>query len=253
MATKKTDAKAKIATADVTPLKVDLSKSKTGIITIPGIRSKIIHTLIIGTAPLVMNKFSSKALNMIAAKQAGEASIGREAKNPDACFNDARHRLPNGDDGFPAGGLKSAVVSGCSKETGLAMTQAKGALRILPDDPGTNLVRIHTPNDPRMRQDIVRNQTGVVDIRYRPEYWPWAMHLMIEFLPNLATEQRLLQAVAMAGFRVGIGEWRPSSKESRSGSWGTFRLATAEEAEWYEDGVLWDRVDFTSQLAAAAE
>ena len=192
------------------------------------------------------HKFSEKMRKQILDKHKGEATAGREKKDPEANFQAARYRLTDGDDGVPAGGIKAAIVKGFIKGSGVFITKAKGAIRVVADDPVTNLVRIIGPDDktgwPKIENDgaggIVRNATGVVDIRHRPVYWPWAMRLEVEFLPSITSMAQVLQAVATAGFIEGLCEWRPGSKQSLSGSFGTWRLATAAEAEAFEAGEL---------------
>jgi hypothetical protein len=218
------------------------------IVTIPGIKTEKVTALIIGTAPLITHKFSEKMQAAILAKHTGEASAGREKKDPHANFEAARYRTADGGDGVPAGGVKAALVEACDKSTGLAASKAKGVFRVAPDCPATNLVKIISPNEPRMREDVVRNATGVVDIRHRPEYWPWAMLINVEFMPTFASMRQVLQAIEAAGFRIGLCEWRPASKMSKSGSYGTWRLATMEEIEAFEDGRL-----FGDPAAMAAE
>lgn len=217
-----------------------IKPSKTGIITIPGVKTEELKTLIIGTAPLICHKFSEKLRKQILDKHMGEASAGRDPKDPKANFEAARYRLTDRSDGVPAGGIKAAIVDGFGKDTGVFVTKAKGAIRVHPDDTKENLVRIITPSEPRMREDVVRNESGVVDIRHRPEYWPWAMLLTVEYLPQIVSGKQVMQAIARSGFTVGLCEWRPSSKQSKSGSWGTWRLATPEEVEDYEDGDLFE-------------
>jgi len=222
----------------VTSAPTIMTPSKTGIVTIPGVKTDRLTTLIIGTAPLITHKFSEKMIGMMLAKHTGEAKAGREKKVPEDNFNAARYRLADGSDGVPAGGIKAAFVDGFGKDAGVFISKAKGGIRVAPDCVSTNLVRIITATEPRMRQDVVRNATGVADIRHRPEYWPWAMRVEVEYLPTVASLNQVLQAIATAGFTVGLCEWRPSSKQSKSGSFGTWRLATPEEVQLYEDDQL---------------
>jgi hypothetical protein len=236
---KSDDSKSKIATVETKP-ESKLQTSRTGIATIPGVRTRTLTTLLIGTAPLIVHKFSQKLIGDILAKHKGEASAGREAKDPEANFQNARYRLTDGSDGVPAGGVKAAFISGFVKGSGVTLKSARG-IRVLADDPATNLVRIYsTPDQPRMREDVVRNASGVVDIRHRPEFWPWAMLPVVEYIPSQASDRQILQAIAMAGFIEGFCEWRPNSKESKSGTYGTWRLATAAEVEAFEKGKLFE-------------
>lgn len=237
-AAKKDEAKAPAAKAgkeksSKIDVPVDLETSSTGFVTIPRIRTADFTTMIIGTAPLICHKFSEKLRKQILDKHMGEASEGRTKKNPHDNYMAARYRLPDGTDGVPAGGLKACIVDGFSKETGVPMTRAKGAIRVLATDSATNYVRIITPHEPSMREDVVRNDSGVVDIRHRPEYWPWAMELSVEFLPARVSNKQVLYAMQIAGFTIGLCEWRPASKQSKSGAYGTFRLADMDEIEAY--------------------
>jgi len=240
---------AKETKADSTIKKIETTKGT--IVTIPGVKTEYLTTLLIGTAPLIAHSFSQKARLKIRAKHEGEASAGREPKDCIANFEAARYRLSDGSDGIPAAGLKACLVAG------FAQTKAVGAVRVEADDIATNLVRLIYPQEPkeiaalphiinetgripRCREDIVRNESGVVDLRHRPEYWPWAVLVRIQYLPAIASARQVLQALAMSGFKNGQCEWRPTSKESKSGSYGTFRLATAEEVELFAEGRLFE-------------
>jgi hypothetical protein len=224
---------------------------------IPGVKTSILRTLVIGTAPLLVHNFSHKARQKILDKQTGEAVGGREKKDPIANFEASRYRLFDGTDGIPAGGLKACFVSGFDKASGVPMTKAKGAIRVIADDEKASppLVRILHPVEPEeiaaeehhvgddyripyCHEGMVRNETGVVDIRHRAMYWPWALFIAVEFLPSVTSERQLMQAIAMSGFCNGQCEWRPGSKESKSGHLGTFRLATPEEIQAFSDGRL---------------
>lgn len=229
-----------------------VKQSRTGIVSIPGVNLETVRVLIIGTAPLIAHKFSEKAKNMILAKHTGQAVEGRKRKDPVANFNGARYRLSDGSDGIPSGGVKAALVEGFGKDVGVFVSKAKGAIRVKPDDIATNLCRIITPFEPIMREDVVRNETGVVDIRHRPEYWPWGMFLEITFLPTIIARDQLLQAIARSGFTQGLCEWRPGSPKSKSGSFGTWRFSTEEEIEAFENGRLFaDATPRTKPTAAA--
>jgi hypothetical protein len=218
----------------------EIRSSKTGIMTIPGVKVETVTTLVIGTALLCTHKFDEKMRRMMEDKQQGRAKGAREAKNPELVFEGARYRLPDGTDGVPAGGIKACIVSGARGEVSATMTGSKGAVFVVPDDARTNLVRILTPTTPVRRTDVCRNATGVADIRYRPEYFPWALYLRIEYLPSLLSASQLLQMLAHAGRAEGLCEWRPGSPKSKSGQWGTFRLAYDDEIEAFEDGRLFE-------------
>jgi hypothetical protein len=240
------------------------------VVTIPGVRTQELSTLIVGTAPLIVHSFAQKVRDKILAKHKGEASEGKERKDPIANFNASRYRLRDGSDGIPASGLKAGIVDGFSKAAGVPMTQAKGGIRVHADCMATNLCRLiiprepeeiaamdHVPNEiyrvPRCREDVVRNESGVVDIRHRAEYWPWAVLLNVEYLPSVCSELQLLQAIAISGFKVGQCEWRPGSPTSKSGSCGTFRLGFGKEIGLLEKDKLFFDHRWEQPLSMAAE
>ena len=151
MAPKKTAAPAvttvKEAKADLMVRKIETPKGM--IVTIPGVRTEHLTTLVVGTAPLNCHNFAQKMRIKIRDKHMGEASTGREPKDPVANFEGARYRLSDGGDGIPASGLKACLVSGFDKSSGVAQTKAVGAVRIQADDVLTNLVRLVYPQEPK--------------------------------------------------------------------------------------------------------
>jgi len=225
-----------------------VTESKTGILTIPGVKVSTMTTLVIGTSLLVTHRFDEKMRRQMEDKQRGVAKGAREAKVSEDCFNGARYRLFDDSDGIPAGGIKACIVRGARGEESASMAASKGAVMVLPDDPSSNLVRILTPTEPVMRTDVTRNANGVADIRYRPQYWPWGLLLRIEYLPSLLSPSQLLQMIAHAGRAEGLCEWRPGSPKSMSGQWGCFRLASEQEVEAFEDGELFS--ESSKQIAA---
>jgi len=242
--------------------KIKRIETSRGIIaTIPGVAVRELNVLLIGTAPLWVHNFDQKMIQKILDTHTGEASGGREKKKPIENFQAARYRLPDGSDGIPAGGLKACIVDGFIKGSGVPMTKAKGAIHIIADGNDVNsdkpLVRILHPKEPDdiaamehvigdwkwripgCRQDVVRNDSGVVDIRHRAAFWPWGFFLRLEFMISVMSDRQLLQAVATSGRMVGLCEWRPASKESKSGSMGTFGIASPAQIDAFAKDQLW--------------
>jgi hypothetical protein len=176
-----------------------------------------------GTAPLIMNKFSEKARQIMEDAQQGRARV-REPKNPEELFQGSLHRLPGEDRyGVPATAFKAGIVDAARyfKGSKLTMTALKQAIFVKGEGPDM-LVELDT-GVPKMRTDPVRNATGVADIRYRGEFDPWACTLEVVFLPTMFDVSSLVALVDAAGMG-GVGEWRPSSKESKSGQYGTYQV-----------------------------
>jgi|HubBroStandDraft_3_1064219.scaffolds.fasta_scaffold09600_7 hypothetical protein len=267
--------KSKITTAQTAEEPVETKRVATKrfgeIVTIPGVRTRELSALIIGTQPLMVHNFADKYRQKILRRHMGEASEGQEPKDPIANFEGAKYVALDGWEGMPAAGVKGCIVEAFGKGSDVAMTRAKGAVfvradgrstqnidlvkLIYPTEPPAIVATPHFPNElnrvPRCREDVVRNDTGVVDIRHRPEYWPWAALVRVEFLPSVCSERQLLQAIAMSGFRVGLCEWRPKSKKSLTGHLGMFRIATAAEIEAFERDELF--ADHEWRLPAALQ
>jgi len=198
------------------------------VITPPDIR--IIELQIEGTAPLVINKFSAKAKEiMMATQMAGSTAKSRknrEAKDFEELYNGARHISSEGWDGIHAASFRNAAISAC-RAAGFVMTKAKLAIFVEPDgfdaDDMTPLVRI-TKGEPQMVISPCRNATGVVDLRPRPTYFPWAATLKIKYDSGILTQSDVVNLIARVGMQVGIGEGRPDSKQSAGVGNGLFRI-----------------------------
>lgn len=172
-----------------------------------------------GVTPLIVHKWSDKAKQMMLDTQMGKAKAKRPLKDPEQDYEDSMYKTEDGSTGFPATGFKAAIVGACRMIDGLPMTQAKIAIRVNGD-----IVKIN--GQPRMREDMVRLQTGVADIRYRAEYPEWSATLSITYNKGMISLEQLVNLLNAAGFG-GIGEWRPSAPKSASGSYGCFEVVTA--------------------------
>lgn len=174
-----------------------------------------------GTSPLIVNRFSEKAKEMMLQAQMQTTRVKKDAKDPHALYEASRYRLPDGRDGMPAAAFKAAMVGAARDFDGITMTSLKTAI-FVEGEGAEQLVPIL--GTPEMREDAVRNASGVADLRYRAMYHPWAVDLTIEFLPQRVSESSLLALLNAAG-RGGVGEWRPSAPKSSTGSYGRFKVA----------------------------
>lgn len=208
-----------------------MAKKPTETIEIKPPNFKTIEVGIIGTAPLVVNKFSHKAREMMKAKQEAGSQAKkkkeREPKDFQANYEAAKYVSKDGWLGMPAPCFRNAMISAC-RLVGFTMTIAKLAVFIQADgfdkDDGTPLVKIAT-GEPRYHESMVRNETGVADIRARPMWEEWTVNLRVRFDADLFSEADVVNLLARAGAQVGVCEGRPGSKNSNGMGWGTFRLA----------------------------
>lgn len=191
---------------------------------------------IVGTAPLVLNKFPLRVLEQMAADQAAgptaKSKKKRDPKDFEACFNEARHISEEGWDGLPASAFRRALVSAC-RLVDFQMTKAKLSLFIEADGyerdrfGATPLVKI-TKGKPVRTDFAVRNETGVADIRPRP-MWDigWEAVVTIRWDADQFTLEDVTNLLARVGLQVGVGAGRHDSTDSTGMGWGTFAVASA--------------------------
>ena len=186
---------------------------------------------IVGTAPLVMHRFSAKTKQQILAKmEAGKASASkknRDAKDSDETYNEARYVSKDGWDGFHAGAIRIAMIDAC-RLVNFKMTLAKMSVFVIQDgwdvkEPQIPLVRIY--GDPVRQDDMARVETGQPYVTIRAAYHDWKAKLRIRWDADQFTLDDMTNLLSRVGMQVGIGEGRPFSKNSAGMGWGTFMLA----------------------------
>jgi len=207
------------------------SKTAKGVtLTIPAPKMEMVAVVIRGTAPYVQHRFGPKGLEqMIREQEAGSTKKkgkNREPKDFDALYKDAMHVSTAGWHGMPASSFRNALVSAC-KTVGFHMTKAKIALFVEADGYGTDgapLIRI-TKGTPHPFDAIVRNATGVVDVRRRPMFDPgWEAVVRVTYDRDMFTPEDVYNLLMRVGLQVGIGEGRHDSKSSTGMGWGTFEI-----------------------------
>lgn len=198
----------------------------------PEMRTAVFH--IIGTAPLMIAKFSKKAEMM--AKMAQGKSAGSRRERPARDFakdaDDAAYKSEDGWYGINAASFRNGMISAC-RLVGFKMTLAKLSVFIEADGfdatEMTPLVKIDAPK-PEASTMHVRNATGVVDIRSRPLWKPgWKANVTIRWDADQFTIQDIANLLARVGLQGGIGEGRPDSKSSAGLGFGLFRIANEGE------------------------
>lgn len=186
---------------------------------------------ITGTAPYVQLKFGEKARNQMRANQAAGSTAKkgkkREAKDFDALFVSAQHLSVEGWNGIPASAFRHAMVEACTL-VDFHKTKAKKAVFVESDgydkDDGQPLVRLQG-RKPRHVEHTMPNANGAVDIRVRAMFDEgWTAKLRITFDADLFTLTDVTNLLMRAGMQVGVGEGRPSSKNSIGMGWGTFSI-----------------------------
>lgn len=178
---------------------------------------------IAGTSPLIVNRWSEKAKQMMLEAQQSSARKKKEPKDPVALFEASRYRLADGTDGFPATAFKAAIVHAARMFDGITQVALKQMIRVEGEGPD-QLVRLVVPDGGvSMREDTPRNASGVADLRYRAQFWPWSATIKVKTVAGQFDQESLLALVDAAGIG-GVGEWRPTAPKSATGTFGTFEV-----------------------------
>jgi hypothetical protein len=181
---------------------------------------------IVGVSPLIVHRWSEKARQQMRDKMSGEkAPARREPKNPEKEAEDATYFLDDGRPGMPAVAFKAAMVEACRFFSNVTMTEVKRLLFVVGE--GTEqLVPIN--GERTIREDTPRVGQAQTDLRYRSQFWPWSATIRVRF-PKGIISPASVAALLDAGGRSGVGEWRPGSPKSNTGTYGQFRLVSVEE------------------------
>lgn len=185
-----------------------------------------------GETSLIMHKWSKKAMQEMLDAQMGKKKKVREMRDPDRDmwesiyhFNAEQeahlgHRAGNRY-GFPAVAFKNAMVTAVTSVSQMTKVQARQCFYIVSDF--GDLVEIH--GVPYARTDMVRVGMGAADLRFRGEFPDWYANLRIRFNADVISMESLLHLLNLAGFGVGIGEWR----SEKDGIYGAFRVDESAE------------------------
>lgn len=204
---------------------------ETGGVLIRAPKLKVLEVTLVGTAPLVMSAFSSRARDkLMATHMAGSQSKSkktREARNFEEDMDSAIHYSEEGWIGFPASAFRAGMISAC-RLVGFKMTLAKLAIFAKQDGldrvSGQPLVKLDV-DKPELHIASVRNASGVLDLRARPMWRKWSMNLRVEYDEDVFSHTDVINLLARVGAQVGIGEGRHDSRESSGMGWGTFKVS----------------------------
>lgn len=217
-------------------------------IQIAKLRRTAAKVLIVGDTPLIVHAWSHKAKLMMLAKHMGRP-LDRFVKDPYEDFMQSMYRFDDGNYGFPVVAVKEAMATVTADLPGaaraqvyrnVAVTGRRGfQVGVFADlKSPQELAEVFSPNAPALREDMVR-LSGISrdpDIRYRAEFWPWALQFTLAFDEQIFDSENLMNLLARAGFSCGLGEWR----QEKGGSNGLFHPASEAEsamvAKWIKKG-----------------
>lgn len=209
--------------------------SKTEQVQITAPNFGIIELIVVGTAPLVIERFAKKAELMakMALGPTGSNKKVRTARDYERDAEEARYRHPDGWEGMNAAAFRAGMISAC-RLVGFKMTLAKLSVFVEADGfdkiDGLPIVRIY--GESIVFQAHTRVTNGNPDVRSRPQYRDWACKLRVKFDQDQFSTNDVLNLISRVGAQVGVGAGRPDSKMSGGCGWGTFRIAgSAEEKD----------------------
>lgn len=182
-----------------------------------------------GVAPYVQLRFSQKARNLMRSNmeegQRNKRGKAKGARNFDEEFPQAMYQSVEGWHGIPAPSFRNGMISAC-RVVNFKMTLAKLSVFVEADGfdatDGTPLVRIF--GEPQPYESLVRNATGVADIRVRAMWREWSAVVRVRYDLDQFNLQDVSNLLARVGMQVGIGEGRPDSKASAGLGFGLFTL-----------------------------
>jgi hypothetical protein len=174
-----------------------------------------------GTSPLIVNRWSEKAKAMMLEGQQTKARPKKEPKDPVANYEASRYRFDDGRDGFPSTAFKAAIVHAARLFDGITQVALKQTVIVIGE--GNDQLVPLDYGEITMREDTPRNASGVADLRYRAQYWPWSATLRVRTIAGQFDRESVLTLVDAAGIG-GVGEWRPTAPKSATGTFGTFEV-----------------------------
>lgn len=208
--------------ADMVPVETNASAS----IFIPKPEILEIETRVRGLTPLMIAKFSQKAITEIEESYAGKPKNKKKEYDPKTESDLLRHISTEGWDGFHAASIRGAMISACRNVKTAKMTEMKQAIFVIADgadEKGTPLIQIDC-KDRGIHNGTVRLANGTAAVRNRPIYPTWSANIRIQVFAGLLSSESALNLLALAGRFCGIGEYRPSSPDCTTGSFGTFEI-----------------------------
>ena len=174
-----------------------------------------------GLTPLIPHRWSEKSKRMMPGHPENEGRVKSKkgVRKPEEEAEACLYRLEDGTLGMPATAFKSAIIDACRFFDKPTMTEAKLLVYVVGEGPD-QLVRIN--GGLSLREDTPRNANGSADLRYRYQINDWTAELTIRFPMSSITPEAIAALVDAAG-RCGVGDWRPSSPKSKTGTYGTWR------------------------------
>lgn len=197
------------------------------------IKMGVLDMNIVGTSPLICNRMSQNTkqeLLMPKGKKNAAEKAGSLKHDPIAEFNTSPYLSRSDSDPTLLLGLgswfKGAIRGAALDMPGAAKTQV-GRLTSVPD------FYISLYGIPQIFMAVTRSKdiNRTPDVRTRAIIPKWAARVRVRFIQPILNFQAVANLAAAGGQIQGVGDWR---QEKGSGSFGSYRLAAADDAEFLE-------------------
>lgn len=213
------------------------TKKETELVEIKPLDIKTVPIKIVGDSPLIVHAWSEKAKKMMLDAQTGKTKVKEKAvreplddfiqslywlegKPENSTEDELNKAITNGAKfGFPVGAIKQAANSAAYRMGWVKNQMGLRGAYFLKTNWG-DFAEIQG-SVPKMREDMVRIGNGSADLRYRGEFDPWYIEMVLEY--NASGEYKLDQIINVinaGGYVTGVGEWRPE----KDGSFGRFHV-----------------------------
>lgn len=180
----------------------------------------LIKTTIVGTAPLLCNRFTEQAQAKVSATSSsamrGQQSMPREVAATKLYTN------AQGKPVVPAPNLMRAIV-----DAGSHIKHGKSKLSTMRSSlvpAGLSIVEIELPISPAAwevdSRSVVIPATGGRVMAHRPRFDKWQLTFTLDIDSDMFDEAISRELVDIAGKRIGLGDFRPA----RKGPFGRFRV-----------------------------
>ena len=194
---------------------------------IPKPNIKNIMLTIVGTTPLIVNRFSERAMDEIEKKQtspAGSKMAKRKVRDPEAEYEGSIYLMKDGKNhGIKAMGFKNAMIDAAGTFTEFPKTSLRRAIHIDRD-----LLKIEfDEKDLHMDRSVVRlaGPSRPADLRYRARYEKWSVKVPLKYNADIIDKNSVVNLASLAS-NIGLHEHRPD----KNGTFGQFDVTEVHDA-----------------------
>lgn len=194
---------------------------------IPRLQWEEMTVTIRGVTPIIFHRFSEKSKKAMRAKQAQTAasSSKKPARKPKEEEIGALYFTDDKQVGFPAYGIRKAMVTAGSRFTQETKVGLCGVIKIRCDD-SKDILPVRFPDEDAIegREDVVSlgGQKRTTDLRYRPMLRRWEIDVPIRYCKTLIGPDKVINLLQIAGETIGIGDWRIE----KNGKYGEFEVVS---------------------------